>query len=274
MKLGSASIPTGFVSSTGDGRFDLDNSGAFEPFFGTDNNVDNDDDGSGMGAMVVSDTIRLTLDDEPQGNVNPTVDFGLYLPLEFASVGDLIWFDTNHDGQKDLEENGVPNVQLQLFGLGQDGQKGTMDDSLIGTEETNSFGIYSFTGVEPGDYYVMIDLSTLPANFTITSQNQGADATDNDFNEMGMTAIFSLGSGENNTTIDGGIDPDLAAIGDFVWFDDNFDGILDTAVEAGVPNVLVRLFGLGNDGQKGGGDDIELASVFTNNGFYLSLIHI
>ena len=86
LKLNGTGIPTGYVSSTGDGPFDMDGAGAYEPIFGTDNNVDNQDDGTQMGVMIMSDTFRLTLYLEPDSSTNNTIDFGLYLPQGAADT--------------------------------------------------------------------------------------------------------------------------------------------------------------------------------------------
>ena len=67
VKLSGTGIPTDFISSTGDGIYDMDGTGTYEPYFGTDNNIDLNDDGTQMNAMVMSDTIRLTLNSEPDG---------------------------------------------------------------------------------------------------------------------------------------------------------------------------------------------------------------
>ncbi len=269
VKLTGNGVPSGYVSSTGDGRFDNDGNGAYEPIAGTDNNVDHEDDGSQMGSMVMSDTIRLTIDDEPDGNINTTVDFGLYLPLEYASVGDMVWYDEDRDGQQGGSESGVPNVTIQIFDLGQDAIKGTNDDNLIDTKQTDGFGKYSFNGLTPGDYYVMIDVSSLPLNYHVTDQDLGADTSDNDFNAMGMSEVFTLGSGENSNTIDAGIEPDFSSLGNFTWFDINHNGQQDNN-EPGVPNMPVHLFDLGPNGVKGGGDDALLFSSQTlADGSYL-----
>ncbi len=53
------------------------------------------------------------------------------------------------------------------------------------------------------------------------------------------------------------------AIGDFVWFDNNRDGLQNHG-ELGVSGVTVRLFGTGADGQIGGGDDEPLATTSTD----------
>ncbi|MEZ4954902.1 MAG: SdrD B-like domain-containing protein [Saprospiraceae bacterium] len=269
VKLSGVGIPTGYVSSTGDGAFDKDGNGPFEPIFGTDNNVDHQDDGSLIGGVVQSDTIRLALDDEPDVNVNTTVDFGLYMPLEYASVGDQIWFDDDRDGQQGANPAGISGVFLELLDLGTDGIKGTADDNLIDVQETDGTGNYSFTGLVPGDYYIMINLTTIPTDHELTVQDQGADETDSDFNAMGMTEVFTLGSGEDNTTVDAGIVPKPSSIGNFVWFDNDHNGQQDIG-EPGIPQLPVQLFDLGMDGMKGGGDDNLVSSTNTDdNGFYL-----
>ena len=93
VKLTGVGIPNGYISSTGDGPYDMDGTGAYEPFTGTDNNVNNNDDGTQMGSMIMSDTIRLasgteTDDGDNDFNINPSVDFGIYLP-QTAPVFDL-----------------------------------------------------------------------------------------------------------------------------------------------------------------------------------------
>ena len=269
VKLSGTGVPSNYISSTGDGRFDNDGNGAFEPVSGTDNNLDGIDDGTQMGNMIMSDTIRLELNTEPDGNVNPTVDFGLYLPLEYASIGDQVWIDVDENGQQNESNTGVPDVSLTLFDLGADNTKGTNDDNLIATEQTDVNGLYSFNGIKPGNYYVMINLATLPTNFEFTDRDQGADVTDNDFNHMGMTDVFSLGSGENNLSIDAGIHPEKSSLGNYVWFDMDHNG-QQGASEPPVMDLPVLLFDLGIDGTKGGGDDNLLATRLTDvNGLYL-----
>ncbi len=60
-----------------------------------------------------------------------------------------------------------------------------------------------------------------------------------------------------------------AAIGDFVWYDNNGDG-LQSVGEGGVANVAVRLFTPGADGQIGGADDALIGLVLTDAlGFYI-----
>ncbi|MEK7415285.1 MAG: SdrD B-like domain-containing protein, partial [Planctomycetota bacterium] len=154
-----------------------------------------DSDANGMG---MTDVVNLS-----PGENDPTIDLGIEPSL--ASLGDYVWFDLDHDGQQDGSETGVPGVTVQLFDLGNDGVKGGGDDNLLASDTTDVSGNYGFDNLQPGDYYVMFDLGTLPANYSPTQQNQGADASDSDANGMGMTDVVNLSPGENDPTIDLGI---------------------------------------------------------------------
>lgn len=268
VKLSGVGIPTNHVSSTGEGVFDNDGAGPYEPASGTNNDVDNDDDGTQMGAMVMSGVIELAFNTEPDGNENYTVDFGLYVPVLPASLGNFVWYDNNHNGQQDYFETGVEAVSVNLMSTGPDGVKGGGDDNLVAMQLTNANGIYYFQNIVPGNYYVIFDLTSLPTNYDPTNQNLGDDLTDSDADAMGMTAVFTLASNEVNVTVDFGIEPAPSSIGNFVWQDYDGDGLQDGG-EPGVEGITVKLYDLGNDGIKGGNDDDLIATDITDfNGEY------
>jgi gliding motility-associated-like protein/uncharacterized repeat protein (TIGR01451 family) len=90
-----------YMSSTGDGLFDMDGDGAFEN--GTndpDNDANFDDNGSLSGLNVASNPVTLAYDSEPindsdiDNNSNLSVDFGFYQPEIF----DLALFKTANPG--------------------------------------------------------------------------------------------------------------------------------------------------------------------------------
>ena len=185
-----------------------------------------------------------------------------------SGIGDFVWLDANHNGQQDSGETGLEHVTIQLFDLGTDGVKGGGDDNLLGTTDTDVNGYYYFPNLPPGNYYLLLDLGTLPLNHQPALHNNGNDVTDSDGNHMGMTDIVTLALGEMNTTLDFGIEPKFARLGDLVWKDANENGMQDLG-ETGVENVIVRLFDLGADNVKGGGDDNQIATDTTNaNGHY------
>ena len=120
VKLNSG-IPNGFYSSTGEGITTVTGTGLFEPSSMADDNIDDNDDGTQMGLgetiMIMSDIVSLDLYDEPDSDGNSVstanyrIDFGLY---ETIDLGNLVWEDYNNDGIKDVEEPGIPNIEVVL----------------------------------------------------------------------------------------------------------------------------------------------------------------
>ncbi|WP_381523531.1 SdrD B-like domain-containing protein [Spirosoma soli] len=141
----------------------------------------------------ITGPITLTL-----GENNTSVDAGFFVPS--ASLGDLVFFDTNRNGIQDNGEVGVPNVTVSLLG----GLTGPISTT------TNASGLYSFTGLTPGtSYTVVFNTASLPSGFTLTSALSGTNtALDSDADPTtGATAPIILAAGENNTSIDAGVKP-------------------------------------------------------------------
>jgi len=251
-------VPDGFVSSTyATSGPDLDP-------------TDNDDNGVYLvGNAIRSHTITLEAGGlEPLGEedahpnpatgvaddayANLTVDFG-FTPL--ASIGDRVWYDANYNGIQDSGESGITGVTVRLY---------SGDDTLIATTTTTGGGLYSFTNLLPGDYYVIF---TLPgSSYTFSPQNQGGDdSLDSDADLIsGKTATTTLIAGENDRTWDAGMYQPPASIGDLVWYDTNLNGIQD-AGESGVAGVSVSLFrpDYGPDGIYLTADDSDPVGVQT-----------
>jgi uncharacterized repeat protein (TIGR01451 family) len=70
-----------------------------------------------------------------------------------GTVGDLIWLDTDGDGQKDAEEPGLGNMPLELL------DSSTM--AVLARLTTDANGGYSFGGLKLGSYAIRIDPATL-----------------------------------------------------------------------------------------------------------------
>ena len=162
--------------------------------------------------------------------INTTLDAGMYQP---ASIGDFVWIDTDADGVQDGGETGLAGVTVNLLDSG---------GTTIATTTTAGDGSYSFTGLTPGDYGIEF---VAPAGHTISPADQGGDDTaDSDANPAtGQTPLTTLTSGENDTSLDTGM-YEPAAIGDFVWTDDDADGIQDGG-ETGLGGVTVNLLDSG-----------------------------
>ena len=218
------------------------------PGVGADNQDNTDDngnnDGTAASAGVRSTVIELRSAQEPvnedvqelvpNNNSDLTIDFGFY---QLASIGDYVWLDADQDGLQDSDEFGIPNVTVTLYDSG---------GSVISTTVTDAYGFYNFVELTPDPYYIGI---TVPAGYIITTQdaNGNADDTvDSDIDPMGFTVLTTLDSNEYDPTWDAGLYIDPASIGDYVWLDQNQDGIQD-GVEFGILGVTVNLYDSNNN---------------------------
>ena len=207
---------------------------------GADDNQDSDADSDGR-----TDVFNL-----PSGASDMSRDAGLN---DKTALGDFVWVDYDKDGIQDDGEPGIVDVKVTLYS--QDGKE-------VGSTATDENGKYLFD-VSPGQYYLIFGL---PDGFEFTKQNQGTDADkDSNPDSSGKTATFQINSGQTDLSLDAGVytkqDPIITtALGDFVWVDNNKDGIQDDG-EPGISGVKVTLYS--PDGK-------EVGSTATDeNGKYL-----
>ncbi len=191
-----------------------------------------------------SDANPSTGDTDPftvtSGQTQDTIDAGLVAP---ASIGDTVFFDTNGDGLS-TGEPGVPGVAVELLQGG----------SVIATTTTDGSGNYAFTGLAPGDYTIQLP----GAGLVFATANAGADDTlDSDVDPTGLSGPVTLISAQNDTSIDAGVLP--STISNFVWLDDNGNGLQDGG-EPGLDGVTVELL----DGAGG----LVATTTTTSGGLY------
>jgi uncharacterized repeat protein (TIGR01451 family) len=196
-----------------------------------------------------------------------------------ASLGDFVWVDANDDGIQNDGPTGVNDVFMQLFQPGVDGVPGTIDDVEIATtitsdSPTSTPGWYLFPGLAPATYFVRM---TRPPNFDIAQRDTTADANDSDSDPLGNSHAVTLGSNEQNLTVDFGlVATALASAGNYVWFDRNADGIQNEPASSGINGVTVHLYlDDGDNIAEPGGDDLLSATtvtaddVYTRPGYYI-----
>ena len=182
-----------------------------------------------------------------------TADFG-YFPG--GSIGDRVWWDLDGDAVQDAGEAGIVGVMVNLLRAGADGRCGTADDVLLGSDVTDANGLYLFDPLPVGVYCVDVVEATLPADVYLSpgiAEPHGPIALDPWEDYLNADFGYYLPS----------------SIGDFVWFDEDRDGVQD-AGETGIPGVTVDLLDAGADGRCGTADDVLLSSDVTDaNGLYL-----
>ncbi|MFD4669667.1 SdrD B-like domain-containing protein [Lentzea sp. NPDC058450] len=187
---------------------------------------------------------------------NLTVDAGLVAPPN--KIGDLVWNDVNRNGIQDPGEPGVPGVTVKLVD-----DKGNPVGQPVKTDKD---GKYLFEGVPDGTYKVCFDVNALPGEFAgylPGKPGQGSDrAKDSDADPAtGCSGPATVGVGKRtNLDVDLGIVKPTNRLGDFVWFDNNGNGIQD-AGEPGVPDLPVFL-------QDGNGKPVAQTKT-DKNGKYL-----
>ena len=144
----------------------------------------------------------------------------LEIEVRCLNLGNLVWFDTNNDGVKDVTEAVMPGVKVELF-LDANG-----DGSLVGAEQTpystdvtdGTTGLYLFENLPEGKYFVGIpgtefDETTDPLyNLYSSGTTAGAsgvttettapdpDATVSDTDDNGMTMKAGFYTGGVLTT--------------------------------------------------------------------------
>ncbi|MCP4548827.1 MAG: hypothetical protein GY835_20415 [bacterium] len=110
------------------------------------------------------------------------------------SIGDFVWDDVNDNGLQEVNEQGIPDILVNLF-----------DDSgvLISTTGTDSSGFYSFTDLGPGTYSMQF---VRPAGYRYSPQDVADESCDSDVNPTtGRTDYIYLEEGELDHDWDAGM---------------------------------------------------------------------
>lgn len=185
------------------------------------------------------------------GGVNQTLDAGMKVkttppPPQPGSIGDMVFEDKNKNGLKDSGENGLDGVQVDLY-MYNNGSPEWQKQM-----QTNGSGKYKFSDLVPGTYQIKF---TSPDGYEFTQlvglqdddDNSDADKTNN-----GKTKDIALAEGQDRVNIDAGFyvkeaPPATGSIGDYVWDDDNGNGIQDESGNAGIKDVKVELYSRSGD---------------------------
>ncbi|UQZ81365.1 Serine-aspartate repeat-containing protein D precursor [Paenibacillus konkukensis] len=169
-----------------------------------------------------------------------SVDAGLILPS--SSLGDRVWIDENGNGTQDAGEPGLNGVAVRLFDEGGTplSQTTTVKHAVYGD------GYYQFDKLPAGSYIVQFELPDRSYEFTQQGSDLSSETDSNANPADGRTQVIRLRHGESNQTVDAGLrkavqPPARAAVGDYVWIDENGDGIQNDG-NAGLNGVVVRLF--------------------------------
>jgi protocatechuate 3,4-dioxygenase beta subunit len=200
-------------------------------------------------------------------------DFGLLPPTEPGEgrIGNTIWLDSDNDGVQDDGEAGLPgivvNLEINVDGIWYP----------VATTVTDANGNYEFTGLFAGDYRVTVDPnSQVTSPYAAGTFNLGdvmAPTYDLDGGLLTPNGVTLVTLAANNSVV---TDADFGynwsgSIGDYVWWDDNINGLQDEDPDRGIFDARVQLyFDANGDGLFNPVDgDFEILRVFTDvDGYY------
>ncbi|MFN8487769.1 MAG: SdrD B-like domain-containing protein [Caldilineaceae bacterium] len=139
---------------------------------------------------------------QADGNADMTVDFGFYAAVK---IGDFVWYDNNDNYRQDNGEPGVAKVKVTLDDATTNQPVKDANGAPL-TTLTNDNGLYLFDNLPPANYYVVFDLSTLPAGYKPVQAGVGDDLGDSDADATGKTHPTNyLPGGSENLMLDMGI---------------------------------------------------------------------
>ena len=159
---------------------------------------------------------------------------GIRVPLGDGQLGGIVTQDHNGNGVVDVGEIPKESALVNLWGTGPDAALGTSDDELISNTLAGPDGEYRFTAVDPGQYRIVVDTSSLGGDTVAMSDADSMPDASTDVTVTYGTARSDLNFGFTSRRI-----------GNFVWEDLNLNGVQDVG-EPGVDGATVMLRSAGS----------------------------
>lgn len=232
------------------------------PLQGDDAEADSDADPE-TGRVTITTPASGSNSAEPGESDDPSIDAGYILPP--VSIGDFVWLDADRDGLQDEGEAPVSGATVRLLDA---------EGNEVATTTTDANGYYAFIDLVPGADYTVAFPTTVTVDgvrYQLTTPTNGEGEGGSNSNpavDTGLAPVTAPLSGNNSgepneaddPTIDAGYVPVLVSVGDYVWIDQDGDGVQD-AGEAPVAGAVIRL--LDADGN-------EVATTTTDaDGYYV-----
>ena len=115
-----------------------------------------------------------------------------------SELGDYVWLDVNTNGLQDAGEVGLAGIGIKLF---------DSSTNLQATVTSDTNGLYHFTDLPAGVYYIQFIIPTGPDYpYDFTTPNVGTNIfIDSDGHRVGLTPPITLGANETNISWDVGL---------------------------------------------------------------------
>ncbi|AEI51338.1 SdrD B-like domain-containing protein [Runella slithyformis] len=198
-------------------------------------------------------------------------------PIVPGAYGDFVWIDTNKNGIQDAGEPGIDGVRVELRRDNGDGIADPKNDELVSFTSTGNGGRYLFPNLKPDNYFAVFFVpagySSSPANVATPGDSLDSDgiATICNGNRVTVTGITDIAALETDLRWDQGVFVDKAALGNYVWFDQNQNNIQDESTTNGVNGVIVCLYrDVNNNGtaEPDAADGVPVARDTTGSDIY------
>lgn len=158
-------------------------------------------------------------------------------------IGDTVYADWNGSGSQNTGEEGINDVKVYLYR--DPNFNGIVDpgEALLATQTTHTAagldGQYKFYGLNGYNYVVVVDETTLPANYVQTGDPNEGSVTCTVCDAKSPIANLTGNSLGN----DFGYKPTgFGSIGDTVWYDANANGVKDSSETTIFSGVTVYLY--------------------------------
>ena len=200
----------------------------------TQQGIGNDQVNSDVDATGLVDAVNILL-----GIDNMDLDAGL---VKILNLGNFVWEDLNANGLQEAGEPGLDQVEIIAF----DKNGVELDRTL-----SNSNGAYNFSNLPSIDVSLTFNA---PSGFVATQNLSTPADINSDINISGSTGLLSLAGQSSIDDVDAGFYR-KACIGDFIWLDNNEDGI-QNGTDGGLSDVMVILYD----------DQDNQVEIFVSNG--------
>ncbi|MFL6844992.1 MAG: Ig-like domain-containing protein [Allosphingosinicella sp.] len=144
---------------------------------------------------------------------NPDIEANETVVLDSLTLGSTVFKDVNLNGHFDAGE-GIVGVALQLYADTNDSGGWDAGDALLGSTTTVANGAYSFAGLAPGDYIVVVTAANFnsgqPLNQLLIVPGVAADPDDNVDNDNNGVAATGGAVASQTITLDYNTEPTAA----------------------------------------------------------------
>ena len=214
----------------------------------------------GTGSMAErTDEVTVTLDlgELHMGETLGGITVGALKP---ASLGGVVWFDSDDDGRRQVGDIGVQGATVRLNVTdGADAGK----TLAVTTDETGS---YRFDGVMPGQAEISFELAEGYAFAKNAGGERRVSVVPMQDSVNGQTGMIEILSGENNLDLDVGV----VAVGTIVgtvWQDSQYDGIYNRK-ESGLSGATIELV------DPADGQTVHMAQTDENGRYALDFVRM